>query len=58
MASQSKVATHGRDTRQRRKRYKLQQALLPDQVNESSLVYRRKASRSDTATLRIRETEV
>ena len=55
-----KEAAQGRDTRlrRRRKKYKSQQALLPDRVNESSLVYRQKASRSDTATWRIREKEV
>ena len=55
------VAKNGgtsKDTRRQRKRYKSQQALLPDLVNKSSLVYRRKASRSDTATWRIRKKEV
>ena len=53
-----RVAKQGRDTTQWRPRYKVQQALLPDLVNESSLVCRQKASRSDTARWRIRRTQV
>lgn len=47
-----------KDLGQQCKRYKSQHALIPDLVKKLSLVYRRKASRLDAATWRIREKEV
>ena len=47
-----------KDSGRLRKRNKSQRALIPDLVKKLSLVYRRKASRLDAATWRIREKEV